>query len=535
MSLTERLGKPGFTPGARDIPELLALLANGDEKTAKLVERSLLKAPEPALTATLAALPTAVRPGRARLVALLGRLVEQDVEASALGELTKTLCELARDPDLKTQLNAVTALGRVAGEESERTLVALWEASPRPELRRALLRSLGKAGSEAARAVLVKAPKPEDPEEARLLEQALLILGRSTSRATAIGKVRGDVGLGSQKIRLSCRAGLEQLLVDEMQEHGLIARSGRPPTVRVGAVEMSFDGSFESLLCLRLMDWMSIAVAVPAGGAVESRVAKAFASPELQALLAKLSEGCPRYRLDWPEASRSQIWDLAKRLTKEVPGAINDPRESMWELQIRGEGKQLAVWISPKRLDDPRFAYRTKDVPASSHPTLAAALARLAQATPKDVVWDPFTGAGTELIEVARRGQVAGLHGSDLSAEAIAIAKANLRAAGVSGANLRNQDSLTVQGLKATLIVTNPPMGRRVARGELKPLLRAFVEHIAKELAPNGRLVWISPLGDATALHLNQVGLAVSYRQRVDMGGFDAELQVASRAPAAKR
>lgn len=531
MSLTERLGKPGFTPGAKDIPELVTLLKDSDEKVAKLVERTLLKAPEPALQHALASLSTAVRPGRGRLVQLLGRLAEQELPEAAVAALAESLCRLAKDPDLKTQLNAVTALGRIPTELGEGTLVELWQAEPRPELRRALLRSLGKAGGTAARTLLKAASAPSDPEEQRLLEQALLILGRSTTRADTVGRVFGDVVTGvPTKFRLSCRAGLEGLLAEEVKEKGLTAKA-----VRVGSVELSFAGAMDRLLQLRLMEWLAIMLSVPTGRdmkTVEDRVVRAFGNPEIQKLMAKLSEGTPRYRIDWPEASRSAIWDLAKRLSVDVPTAINDPRESQWELQIRGtsgEGGQLSVSVSPKRLDDPRFAYRTRDVPASSHPTLAAALARLAKVRANDIVWDPFTGAGTELVEVAKSGSYRALHGTDLSQEAIEHARANLQAAGITGARLEVRDSLTVKGFKPTLVISNPPMGRRVARGELKPLIQAFVEHVAKELAPGGRLVWLSPLPDATALQLNQVGLAVSFRQRVDMGGFDAEFQVATK------
>src|SRR5580700_2405141 len=78
---------------------------------------------------------------------------------------------------------------------------------------------------------------------------------------------------------------------------------------------------------------------------------------------------------------------------------------------------------------DPRFAYRRRDVPAASHPPLAACLARLAGRLPNEVIWDPFCGSGLELIESALLGGARSVCGSDCSSQAIAIAQNTLAAA----------------------------------------------------------------------------------------------------------
>jgi 23S rRNA G2445 N2-methylase RlmL len=165
-------------------------------------------------------------------------------------------------------------------------------------------------------------------------------------------------------------------------------------------------------------------------------------------------------------------------------------------------------------------------VPASSHPTLAAALARFAGARPDDVVWDPFVGAATELIERARLGPVRALFGTDADEAALDRARANLAAAGVA-AELRLADARTfAPPLAPTLILTNPPMGRRVLdRHRTGELYRDFLAHAAALLPGGGRLVWISPRGDETLGYATPLGLRCTYRQRVDMAGFWAELQ----------
>ncbi|MFY0536671.1 TRM11 family SAM-dependent methyltransferase [Nannocystis pusilla] len=117
---------------------------------------------------------------------------------------------------------------------------------------------------------------------------------------------------------------------------------------------------------------------------------------------------------------------------------------------------------------DPRFSYRSGDVPAASHPTIAAALARLAEVRQDDVVWDPFVGSGLELCERGLLGPAASLLGTDLDPRALAVAAANLRNAGLR-AELTQADATTHRPAGVTLIVTNPPMGRRVHRGDVGP------------------------------------------------------------------
>ena len=183
-------------------------------------------------------------------------------------------------------------------------------------------------------------------------------------------------------------------------------------------------------------------------------------------------------------------------------------------------------------LVDPRFAYRTGDVAAASHPTLAAALARVAGVRDDDVVWDPFVGSGLELCERALAGPYRALVGSDLDEAALEAARGNLEAAGVRGATLLRGDASTLAppGPRPTLIITNPPLGRRVQRSAaLAPLLDRFIAHAARLLAPGGRMVWISPFPERTRAAAEARGLRVVRARMVDMGGFTAELEELSK------
>jgi tRNA G10 N-methylase Trm11 len=186
--------------------------------------------------------------------------------------------------------------------------------------------------------------------------------------------------------------------------------------------------------------------------------------------------------------------------------------------------------LVPLGYDDPRFAYRKRDVRAASHPTLAAALARAARPRSSDVVWDPFLGSGLELCEIGHLGPVRRLLGSDIDPAALDAARENLTAAELH-ADLREGDALALHPDAVTLIITNPPMGRRLARdGSIGDLLDQFVLHAARVLVPGGRLVWLSPLPERTRRSARRAGLdARGAGPMVDMGGFEAELQVLGR------
>jgi tRNA G10 N-methylase Trm11 len=211
---------------------------------------------------------------------------------------------------------------------------------------------------------------------------------------------------------------------------------------------------------------------------------------------------------------------------------VNDPSESTWEISIQVEKGTSTAWtlcatLVPRKLADPRFTYRVRDVPAASHPTIAAALVRASGVRADDVVWDPFVGSGSELVERARAGPCLAQFGSDIEVAALEAARTNLEAAKVQGVTLTIGDATSYAPPRVNRIITNPPMGRRVARdGSLAELLDRFTDHVAGVLRPGGSLTWLSPMGGRTAERAETRGFRVTMRQVVDLGGFGAELQV---------
>jgi tRNA G10 N-methylase Trm11 len=203
---------------------------------------------------------------------------------------------------------------------------------------------------------------------------------------------------------------------------------------------------------------------------------------------------------------------------------VNDPTRSTWELLV-SPGPQLEIALVPRAIVDPRFTWRRADVPAASHPTLAAALARVGGVDAGDVVWDPFVGSGAELVERALLGPFQSLRGTDLDARALTAARENLDAARID-ATLDEGDALTRTPPGVTLIITNPPMGRRASRtAGLPDMLDRFLSHAASVLRPAGRLAWIAPWPERSRAIAVRAGLVLEWARKVDMGGFSAEMQ----------
>ena len=148
----------------------------------------------------------------------------------------------------------------------------------------------------------------------------------------------------------------------------------------------------------------------------------------------------------------------------------------------------------------------------------------------EEIVWDPFCGSGVELVECARRGGVRRLLGTDLSAEAIAVAHTNIAAAGIAPdaalvicCDFREHES--IEGLEAgrvSLIITNPPLGMRVPIPNLRQLIADLFSVAAVALNPGGRLIFVNPLRTESP----HPRLKLEYRQVVDMSGFDCRLEM---------
>jgi tRNA G10 N-methylase Trm11 len=150
-------------------------------------------------------------------------------------------------------------------------------------------------------------------------------------------------------------------------------------------------------------------------------------------------------------------------------------------------------------------------------------MARLAAPAKNEIVWDPFCGSGLELIECSLSGNVSKIIGTDLSAEALDIAQQNFAAAKTQNvetkfvaSEFRNFDPGAV-----SLIITNPPMGKRVPIPNLRQLIADLFTAATRYLKPGGRLVFANPLNLAPT----HTSLKRDFSQLIDFGGFHCRLE----------
>lgn len=442
---------------------------------------------------------------------------------------------LLHDPAEKIRRYAMAALPKLgAGPEDEAALLALWRSTTSEREKTALAETLEKIGGAATLREIASGAAGQ-------FAQAEQKVKASVARSERPSVVRMDSVLkefAGLRIYLRGRSGLEAIARDEVEEHIKAHGKFRVCGVRRGLVEIEPAAPFRlgDLYALRCFGTVSFVL-----GSVENAdeeassvemLAEVITSPLSRRLLETFTEGSIRYRLDFVAKGhqRGAVRLVANRAYALCPEILNDARNAPWTIAIHPTGRGSTVELSPRLSPDPRFAYRQQDVPAASHPPLAACMARIAGPRDGEIVWDPFCGSGLELIERSLRGGVRRVFGTDLSAEAIAITQTNFAAAGVKSIDAKFtcsdfRDYARIEGLgpnSVTLVITNPPMGKRVPIANLRGLIEDLFAIASTVLQPGGRLVFANPL----RIESRDRTLKLLSRQTVDFGGFDCRLEV---------
>ncbi len=449
--------------------------------------------------------------------------------------LTKQwLIGLLQDPEEKIRRYAMAALPKLGGnEETERALLDLLDGEPDEREVKHLSRTLDKVGSEATLEKLQELG--EDLEFHQQTEQKVKAkLARSQESST----VRLNAKLTKTRrlrIHLRTRRGLQTFVRDELLAHPTLKNRFNILKVSSGCVAISANGAFKlsDLYQLRTFGSINFVLGVvPTSDEVNvAAYAQIIASPLTQRLCSELTEGQPRYRLEFArkKVSRSKAQAVANAAFALCPGLLNDPRLSPWAIDVYSEKVGDSVELRPRVYPDPRFAYRLDDVPASTHPPLAAAMALLAGQAEDEVVWDPFCGSGVELIECSRLSKVSALIGSDIDPKAVDKARVNLENAGCSAVSMTTcardfRDYRTIEGFEpgsVSLIITNPPLGRRVRVLDMKSMYKDFFKVAVASLRVGGRLVILNPLKTENP----SPSLKLKGRHVVDVGGFECRLE----------
>jgi 23S rRNA G2445 N2-methylase RlmL len=517
MADSARFSDPGFTPSRDDIPAALDALIECEDEQAAPIERALGRAGLAAAGLAQSLLAEASPGVRVRLVRLVARVARETDDVG----LYQALCEQLADDDPKVQRAVVIGLGKLKhpGVEDVLLVYAAREHAL-PELR-ALVEALGKCGGSRA-AEWLGAQSSADPLAQRLIERAQLMLSRTVSRPEQCEPLDLSVPLGAPRTLLfTCRTGLESILRDEASALGDAQSASGCVTVA------GYADSLASALVPRTALGIGIELPLNRELSLQQAVIQSLKDAQLFDWMARVSRGTPRVRLEFigQGHQRAAVWDLQTLMVREGLPLVVDPTSAAWELAVDSSNARMG--LMPKRFDDPRFAWRCKDVPAASHPTIAAALARVGGVRSDDVVWDPFVGSGLELVERGLLGAYRVMYGTDIDEAALVAAKANLAAAQIKHVTLLNRDATTAPVHDITLVLTNPPMGARLVHdGSLGALLEAALTHGWRNMRPGARWVWLSPMPAHTSSFAHHLGFDVQRRGLVDVGGLTPELQI---------
>ncbi|HEY3854649.1 MAG TPA: methyltransferase domain-containing protein [Verrucomicrobiae bacterium] len=496
-----------------DIASWIKDLAGDDDKLAgsarrRLVARGRLVA-EPLLAALNHPLNVSQYRGSLRV---LGDIASEGA-LSPVAPVRALLLDHLKNHDNAERRSIITCLGRLGVDsEAESALLNLWTHEKRDDQLRVLAVALGKVGGERSEVALKSCVSNASLV---LREIATASAALSTRRARAVvgeGRVLGEKILTEVPLRLRCRRGLGELLLRNLPH---TVRGGRETFP--GQIDAQLHGSLDSLLDCRLWsDAVLLAEMPPKAGAPESFAA---ALGKVSGLLRDLTEGAPIWRLQLPNASRGQLLDFVRAAQRVAPELPNSPNRAVWELRPIGN----VLEIIPRFWRDTRFNYLRAEVPAMTHAPLAAAMAVLSEPHASDIVWDPFCGAGTELVERAKAGPYAKLIGSDRDPAAIAAATENLN--GIDRLTLREADALTWPEENVNVLLTNPPYGRKVQGGNPIRLLRMLLENASRQMR-RGRIVICSPMPAETWDFVQRLGWSALTRFSVSKDENPLELQV---------
>lgn len=488
--------------------------------------------------------PAQERRARVAVIRAVGVAFAGQGAAAAKAGVREWLLGLLKDPDEKVRRYAMAAIPKLgATPDAESGVLDVLKAASGDRERRHAGRVLDKIGGAETLTAIAAIPGALGQTEQRVRA--------AMARAEQPGRIALDRPLRAVRnlrIHLRCRKGLESFVLGELRE-ALAAGAPfrvietRPRYVAIEATAPFALGDLYRMRCFATVGFaLGIAQAADARQEIEA-VARMITSPVARDLFGAFTEGAWRYRVEFVSKGhqRGAVKRLANRAYELRQDILNDPRRAPWSMDVHSTHRGTFVEMRPRLHPDPRMAYRTDDVPAASHPPLAACMARLAGSRADEVVWDPFCGSGLELVERALRGGVTRVIGTDTSAEAIGIAKANVAAAKLRGvtatfAACDFRDWPMVDGLgpgRVSLVVTNPPMGRRVRIPNLHLLIGDLFRVASRMLVPGGRLVFVNPL----KIEPSDPTLRFDFAEVVDLGGFDARLEkyVKVDAPSRRR
>lgn len=173
-------------------------------------------------------------------------------------------------------------------------------------------------------------------------------------------------------------------------------------------------------------------------------------------------------------------------------------------LKFKEEDAQVEMWVNVLgshllcglRLTDREMrhrSYKTRHLPASLRPSVAAAMVFLTEPVEDDIFVEPMCGAGTIAAERRHAGPCKLLLAGDLSQPAIQAARRNVSAHAPTALVRWDATRLPISDASVTKAAVNLPFGKKIGSAQsIKRLYPAFFREMQRVLAGRGVLVVLS-------------------------------------------
>ncbi len=470
---------------------------------------------------------------QAALIRAVGTVFSESGTQEQKEEVRSWLIHLLRDPSEKIRRYAIKSMPKLgSGGREEEALLSLLQSTAVEREKKYVGQALEKIGGKATLDTLNRMsdllPRTGQKVKANLVReqnQSIIQMDRILSDFSRL------------RIHLHCRKGLEEIIRDEVKDRFAKHKKFRIIGMQSGLVIITPESPFSlsdiyTLRCFATAGFFLGKVRESGPAEYTNALASLMTSPLSQSIFNAFTEGSVRYRIEFSGRGpqRNAIRMISDKAYSLCPDILNDPRKAPWSIDLFPSENEISIELRARLTPDPRFLYRKDDIQAASHPPLAASMARLAGQTSNEIVWDPFCGSGIELIERSLLGGVRNVIGTDLSPDAIAVCRTNFAASNATAVPAIFEccdfrDFHKVEGLGpecVTLIITNPPMGRRIRVQDLRGLIGDIFSVAARVLKPGGRLVFPNPSRIEPSGH----SLKLDYRKTVDLGGFDCRLEM---------
>ena len=390
--------------------------------------------------------------------------------------------------DPKARKNAARLLGALNSRKDAPALIAALNAETTRFVRPSMLLALGAVGGEEARTYLDALPEPfaSGPEEEKHAREEAEALRRARASLMQIASHPFKGFTKPQNAILLAPSGFALLLQQELKTLSIASRPAGEDMLSITVQDV------KALFRARCFTELLFPLAEGIKSDAEA-VASAVGEPFVSLLKDALSGPEPYpYRVDCPEIGNRAAFISALAAQLDKGALLNSPSQYDAELRlILQQDGTLNAYAKLYTLEDPRFSYRRRALPASMHPATAACVARYAAGflgqKKNPNVLDPFCGSGTLLIEWGKLRPESPLTGIDIAYNALEIAKENMRAANIRAGLVHKDCTAFVPRAPYDLILSNLPFGNRVGTHQDNERLYAqLCAMLPKWLAPGG-------------------------------------------------